>query len=307
MSEQPFESMGFKFERGAVIVLKTSNENYGSIWNDVKQLAEESDVQLVPVKSGFVDKGFDFGSSKIRPLLPRKVALITGEGINSNAAGEVWHWFDKEINYPVTLINQNDLGRIRWSDYDVVVMPDGNYRFLNDKNQADAFRNWVEDGGHVVAMENAVAQLSRQDWAIKMKKADDNEPDEDYAFLKRYEDRERDFIPTMTPGSIFKVELDNTHPLGFGFPGYYYTLKYDDNIYDFIKEGGWNVGVIKKENQVAGFVGSKLQNRLQDGLLFGVQDLGNGTITYLADNVLFRSFWENGKLMFANAVFLVGQ
>ena len=63
-----------------------------------------------------------------------------------------------------------------------------------------------------------------------------------------------------TPGSIFRVELDNTHPLGFGFPDYYYTLKHDDAIYDFIKEGGWNVGVLKKDKQVAGFVGSKLIN-----------------------------------------------
>jgi hypothetical protein len=101
--------------------------------------------------------------------------------------------------------------------------------------------------------------------------------------------------------------LDNTHPLAFGYPGYYYSLKQDDRIYEFIKENGWNVGVIKKEKQVAGFVGSRLQQKLQDGMLFGVQDVGRGTITYLADDLLFRNFWYNGKLMFANAVFLVGQ
>jgi hypothetical protein len=78
-------------------------------------------------------------------------------------------------------------------------------------------------------------------------------------------------------------------------------------IYDFIKEGGWNVGVLKKDKQVAGFVGSKLGKKLQDGLLFGTQNIGNGTVTYLADNVLFRSFWESGKLMFSNALFFVGQ
>ncbi|HEY0751814.1 MAG TPA: hypothetical protein VGD26_11700, partial [Chitinophagaceae bacterium] len=81
----------------------------------------------------------------------------------------------------------------------------------------------------------------------------------------------------------------------------------DDNIFQFINEGGWNVGVLKKDRQVAGFVGSKLKNRLQDGLLFGVQEVGRGTIIYLTDDVMFRSFWENGKLMFSNAVFFVGQ
>ena len=156
-------------------------------------------------------------------------------------------------------------------------------------------------------MERAVAQFSKLDWSVKSKKEEEGDTKDIYAPIRRYEDRERDFIPNTTPGSIFRVELDNTHPLAFGFPGYYYTLKQDDAIYDFIKENGWNVGVIKKTKQVAGFVGAKLQNRLQDGMLFGVQDIGRGTVTYLADDVLFRSFWENGKLLFANAVFLVGQ
>jgi hypothetical protein len=35
--------------------------------------------------------------------------------------------------------------------------------------------------------------------------------------------------------------------------------------------------------------------------------VGEGMITYFADDILFRDFWENGKLMFCNAVFLVGQ
>jgi len=307
VNEQPFELGGKKFERGAIIVLKTSNQYYPNLWKDVRDLADANNVAITPVSSGFVESGYDFGSSKVRSLKSRKVALITGEGVGSNAAGEIWHFFDKEIDYPVTLINLNDFGRVRWSDYDVVILPDGNYRFLNDKAQVDAFKAWIQGGGHVVALEGAVAQIARQDWGIKSKKPDDAEAKDPYVSLRKYEHRERDFIPNMTPGSIFRVELDNTHPLAFGYPAYYYTLKQDDNIYEFIKEGGWNVGVIKKDKQVAGFVGSKLQNRLQDGLLFGVQDLGNGTITYLADNVMFRSFWENGKLMFSNAVFLVGQ
>jgi len=125
--------------------------------------------------------------------------------------------------------------------------------------------------------------------------------------LKKFEERDRQSIPSSVSGSIFRVELDNTNPLAFGYPDHYYTLKIYDNVYEFIKEGGWNVGVLKRDKPIAGFVGSKLSGRLQDGMLFGTQQIGNGTITYLADDVLFRSFWENGKLMFANAVFLVGQ
>ena len=77
-------------------------------------------------------------------------------------------------------------------------------------------------------------------------------------------------------------------------------------MYSFIKDG-WNVGVIKQDSQVAGFVGHELKKTLKDGLVFGVQDVGRGSVTYLTDNVLFRNFWENGKLMFCNAVFMVGE
>ncbi len=306
-SEQPFAVGNQQFQRGTVLVLKTSNQFYPRLWDSIQHIATQFKIQLTPVSSGFVEKGYDLGSPYIRPLSKRKIAMLTGDGTSSLSTGEIWHFFDQQLHYPITLINSNDIGRINWSDYDVLIMPDGNYRFLSDKPQTDLLKTWIQGGGHVIALESAVAQLARLDWAIKQKKEEEAESKDIYASLKKYEDRERDYIPNTTPGSIFRVDLDNTHPLAFGFPGYYYTLKQDDAIYEFIKEGGWNVGVIKKEKQVAGFVGAKLQPRLQDGLLFGVQDIGRGTITYLADDVLFRSFWENGKLLFSNAVFLVGQ
>jgi hypothetical protein len=162
-------------------------------------------------------------------------------------------------------------------------------------------------GGKIIALESAASQIAKNDWSIKLKKADYTGDKKDtYEALRIFETRDRDFIPNITPGSIYKLELDNTHPLAFGYPKYYYTLKQDDNIYEFIKENGWNVGIIKKENQVTGFVGSRLKEKLKDGLLFGVQDIGHGTIIYFADDIIFRSFWENGKLMLCNAIFFVG-
>jgi hypothetical protein len=312
-AEQPFEVNGNKFERGSMIIVKTGNTSLGNnLWNVVKSIADANNIQLYPVTTGFVDKGFDFGSSKVHPIKAPRVVMLTGDGVSGNDAGEVWHFFEHQLNYPITLVNATDIGRIKLNEIDVIIMPSGNYRFLSEKPNLDAFKDWINKGGRVVALESAVGALSKAEFGIKVKKAEDADKKDDkgkdaYEALKKFEDRERDFIPGTTPGSIYKVELDVTHPLGFGYPGYYYTLKMDDVIYEFIKEGGWNVGVIKKDNQVAGFVGNKLKEKLKDGLLFGVQQMGNGSISYFADNVLFRNFWENGKLMFCNAVFLVGQ
>lgn len=306
-SQRPFNAGGQEFERGAVIVLKGSNQGIANWSKTVTDLANEFKVPLTKLNTGFVEKGYDFGSSNVVPLRKRRIALLTGDGVSANAAGEVWHFFDEVLNYPLVLINASDLNEVAWQKYDVIIMPSGTYNFFNNRNAAEQLRDWVNRGGNLIAMENAVAQLAKFEWSIKQKKEDSSSIQDPYSYLKKYENRERDYIPNITPGSIFKVQLDNTHPLAFGYPDYYYTLKQDDAIYEFIKEGGWNVGVLKKEKQIAGFVGSRLANKLQDGLLFGVQELGRGNIIYMADDVLFRSFWENGKLMFANAVFFVGQ
>jgi len=308
-AETPFEVNNQKFERGSLIIIKKGNEKFGNgLAGVINEVCNANDVKANTISTGFVDKGYDFGSDKVHPVKAPSVALLTGEGTSPNATGEVWHFFEQEIGYPITLINANDFSRVKWDNYNVIIMTSGNYRFLNDKTSADLLKNWISNGGRVVAIEGGVSQMAKLDWAIKAKKTDDtSDKKDDYDVLKIYQERDRDFLKLFIPGTIFKVELDNTHPLAFGYPDYYYTLKQDDNMYEFLKEGGWNVGVMKKENQVSGYVGSKLKDKLKDGLVFGVQDVGGGKVVYLVDDILFRNFWENGKLMLCNAVFLVGQ
>jgi len=64
---------------------------------------------------------------------------------------------------------------------------------------------------------------------------------------------------------------------------------------------------VKKDGYVSGFVGQKSKDKIKDGMLIGVQPLGRGNVVYFVDDPIFRSFWENGKLLFSNAVFMVGQ
>lgn len=308
MAEFPFEVNGQSFERGSLIITKKGNEKAATALAGIlNQVCNANNIKLNTITTGFMDKGFDFGSEKVHPLNAPKVALLTGEGVSGNAAGEVWYFFEQVLDYPVTLINASQAMNKKLSDFNVLIMPSGNYSFLNDKAGAENLKEWISNGGRLLALEGGVGQLAKLDWAIKAKKQDDSADKKDgYDLLNKYEERERDFLKGFIPGSIYKIELDNTHPLAYGYPGYYYSLKQDDNMFEFLKDGGWNVGVMKKDQPVAGYVGSKLKNKLKDGLVFGVQDIGQGKVVYLADNVLFRSFWENGKLMFCNAVFMVG-
>src|SRR5690606_40778023 len=62
--------------------------------------------------------------------------------------------------------------------------------------------------------------------------------------------------------------------------------------------------LITENSKMSGFVGHNLNKKLKNGMVFGTQNLGRGSVIYLTDNVLFRNFWESGKLIMANATFL---
>lgn len=302
---KPFTIGSNNYMQGTLIVLANGNANVN--WTKiVNDGAKEFHIQPVAVSSGFVDKGSDFGSEDVRLLSAPKIALLSGEQTSPTDAGESWCFFDTELEYPVSLINAADLGRLDLNKYDVIIMPEGNYRSLDDKNNMDKLKQFVKAGGRLVAIQGAVNLLAQNsDFGIKNKAGQDDEKagDSTYASLKKYANREREDLPNNIPGAVYKVELDNTHPLAYGYSNTYYTLKQDANIYEFMKDG-WNVGVLKKDNYVAGFSGFKVKNKLKDGTLFGVYEMGNGSVVFLADNPLFRLFWENGKLLFCNAVFM---
>lgn len=312
-AEQPFESGGRLFGKGSLIVTRAANNmTADALFSKLtKSVAESPDFHegITPLSSGLVDKGFDLGSRNVKYIRAPRVALLAGEGLVNNAVGEIWHLFDQQLHYPLSLINLTDLPALDWKSFDVIIMPDGNYRTLADKSVSEELRNWVRQGGRLIALENAVASLASTDWAIRPKKQETGKDEEknEYAALKRYEDREKEYLKGSIPGAVYRVELDNSHPLAFGYPSQYYTLRQDAAMYEFMKEGGWNVGVLKKNSYVTGFAGVKAKERLKDGVVLGVQEIGRGTVVYFADDPIFRGFWENGKLLLSNAVFLVGQ
>ena len=98
--------------------------------------------------------------------------------------------------------------------------------------------------------------------------------------------------------------MDTSHPLAFGYDDKYMSLKLGSTAFEYL-DGGWNVGVAKSGEPRSGFVGYKAQQNLEQSLSFGVQDMGRGHVVYMVDNPFYRGFWHNGKLIVANAVFLL--
>jgi hypothetical protein len=172
---------------------------------------------------------------------------------------------------------------------------------MSEKLQA-----FVKKGGVLIAFESAAAQLaSNADWGVKQKELPKSEK-ADINKVAKYGDAVTDYLRSSIPGAIYKVYMDDTHPIGYGTGGIYYDLKQDMVTYEASNDY-WNAGVIKKDSYVAGFAGVKAKEALQEGVVIGVKEMGNGKFIFLADDPIFRNFWENGKLVLSNAVFFNGK
>ncbi len=88
----------------------------------------------------------------------------------------------------------------------------------------------------------------------------------------------------------------------YGYDKKYYSLKNSERSYAFLKDG--TVGKLAKNiKPLAGFSGSKATEKQSESMVFGIENIGRGSVVYIIDNPLYRGFWENGKLWVMNAVF----
>lgn len=303
-AEKAFVVNGKKMEAGSLIVLKTSNlDNWAK---DTKLVCDKLQLEAIAVHSGWVESGADFGSpsDKIINHAP-KVALFTGESVSALAAGEVWSYFEQQLNYPITQLNFSFISRIDINKYDVIIAPEGTYKDLNTKAVSEKLQSFVRKGGVLIAFETAAQQLSNNaEWGFKMKELNKNDKAENK--MSKYGDRVIDALESSIPGAIYKVYLDASHPIGFGTSGIFFDLKQDMVSFESNNDA-WNVGVLKKDSYMSGFAGIKAKNALQEGVVIGVKDIGLGKLVYMADDPIFRNFWEGGKLILANAVFFNGK
>lgn len=300
IADEGFTIDGKDHPAGSLLIYRAENEKINHRLSSLlAHLAKELNTSFLPVKSGYVEKGKDFGSSVYRVLTSPKVALVSGQDVSSQSVGQVWHFFEQELNYPVTLISTQNLANLNINKVNVLILPDGSY---NDKT-GEQLSSWIGAGGKLILLEDAISAVAGKR-PFDIKKKEEPKKDEKATAERKYAEKDKDDLSNSIPGAIYKVTLDRTHPLASGLGAFYYTLKTDEKLYEPL-EKGWNVGMLKEDSYMAGIAGEKVKKKLNSGMLFGVQSSGRGTIIYLGADVLFRSFWENGKQLFTNALFLV--
>ena len=302
-ASRPFRLGSRKFNPGSLVVTRYDNEK---IWPKVMRLMEtgarEQGRDVVPVSSGAATKPFDLGSEKVRFLKKPSIALLAGDGISSLNFGEIWYFLERETRAEFNIIDKNTFDHIDLDRYDVLILASGQYSQLQGENGFKKTDEWVKGGGTLILFGNAIGGFTgEKKFSLEKNKKDEDEKEE--AVLYPYADNERENLKKFVSGGIIKIQLDNTHPLAYGYDAEYYTLKTSSTSYKLLKKG-WNVGYIPKDGQpLAGFVGSESKDELAGSLVFGVEQRGRGRVVYFVDDPMFRDFWYNGKLFLANAIY----
>jgi len=313
-AKRTFAVDGQTFSPGSLIVTRTNNESLYNFDELVVSLAKEMKRPIYTASTGFVEQGKDLGSGDLNYIKAPEIAVLFGEQ-TSSSSGEIWHFFEQQIHYPVTLIGTDYFADVDLRRYDVLIVPDGSYKLFDDV-MLERLSNWVSNGGRLILISNALNSFVDKKWFDLRRYASDEEKhraellekeQQEKEGFPRYDEMERKMVSENIPGAIYKVPLDNSHPLAFGMRDTYYTLKTEEERFAFLGDG-WNVAYFEDQvKPVQGFAGFKANVAIANSLLFGVEPKGEGRVVYLVDNPLFRSFWENGKMIFSNAVFMVGQ
>jgi len=297
-------------DKGSIVIVRGDNYHIENLAQELSGILRDC-RECLCLPTGFSSKGGDVGGSSFSRLTHPKALLISGKGTSPNSVGQVWHYFDEVVGYPLSIVDKQDMGRVDLADFNTLILPDGYYGL--SEGEMKEVSSFVSGGGKVIAIGNALGSFADKDGFALAKYATEEEKNEakkarDAKELEArndsYHDQERRGISNSTPGVIIRNNVDQSHPLSFALGDSYHSLKTSRQRYSLLKDA-WNVISVPEDYTYYGFVGAGLKPKLENTFSFAVEEKGGGNMIYMVDNPLFRGFWENGTLLFSNALFLV--
>lgn len=300
-ANQSFTIDGKSYERGTIIINRADNRKVANAFEKVIELSKAYSNPISFATTGFVESGADFGSRAYPFIEKPVVATMAGDHVRSYSFGQLWHHFDQTMHYPLHVFEMEDIEDLPFDQFNTLVLVDGWYSLNEDA--LDQLKNWIRNGGHLILIGSANQSFAGES-GFQLENPERVEAEE--TALPPYEDQARWRIQRNNPGAILQYQLDHTHPLAYGLGKKYFSLK--TNRYHFpALESYWNVATTGEELLSLGFMGHLLKEEMKEKAFFSVQEMGRGHVTYCVDNPLFRAFWYRGKMLFNNAIFLVGQ
>lgn len=321
VTDKAFTTAGRSFPRGTVVFAAGSNTPEAMA--RLAAIAGEVGAQTVSLDSGWVDSGPNLGSEHfVRLTLPR-VAVAWDDGVSPLSAGALRYVLEQRLGLPVAPIRTSRLARADLSEYDVLVVPEGDpSSVLGDAGQR-AIRSFVQRGGVLVAIGDSLETFSSGDsplLAVKREAALGREPDAaegdakatlaeaiEIASDAEYRDAIKDqaALPDTLPGALLNVVADPDNFLSAGYDDGAVVLATGTQIFTPLDRAkGINVlRFAAAGNLIAsGYVWEENRRQLAYKPYLMAQQQGRGLVIGFAHDPSTRAYLEGLDLLIANAV-----
>ena len=126
-ADHPFSIEGKSFERGSLILLAEDNENKKDFYSTLEKLSKHHSKKVTSTTSGYVDSGKDFGSTSVQIIKKPKIAVLSGKPTSPYRFGEIWHFFEQQLKYPISVLDGDYFKSLDLTEYHILVLPDGSY------------------------------------------------------------------------------------------------------------------------------------------------------------------------------------
>ncbi len=292
------------FNYGTLMIpVSRQDENAQEVFDIVTAAQEKFKVPVYAANTGFSIKGVDLGSRNLQSIETPKPLMIIGDGTSSYEAGEVWHLLDTRVGMPLTKVLMSNLNRVNLGDYNVLIMVSGNYSSL-DKGDKERLKNWIQQGNTLITIANATswavdAEIVKEKLVKKEKDSTAIKPRESYVDAGPNRGKQR------VGGAIFEVDLDLTHPLGFGYTTEKLPVYKNNNVWLQPSKSEYNTVAQYTENpHIDGFISDEnLNDYMKKSASLVVSKVGRGRVILFADNPNFRGSWYGTNKLFLNAIF----
>jgi hypothetical protein len=305
VSTQPAMVDGQELPRGTFVILRQPNsQRWKRLSKTISRLCQQKQVPCHPITSGLVEQGSDWGSDSLFSIPKCTPLLVVGPGTQSYSAGSLWHFLDVRLQQPALLLDADRLSSARLSDHSCLILPEGSYSDWGDSAAAQ-IRQYVQDGGTVIAIGSAISMLQRRklvDTEVPDKVTEKEEQTVDLP-LPRFEEVSEANALESIAGAFFRVAVDQTNPLAYGFPDSQIPIFRRSTRRYHLPANPYR-SVAQYDAVIAGYTSQRNRDQLLGSTALWVVPSGSGRFILFADDPIFRGYVRGSERFLTNAIYL---
>ncbi len=316
----PFVADGVSFDAGSVVIKRHDSQN--PLDELLASIARTSSCTFYGLNHALTEEGPDLGASSFQRLSRPRIALLSGSPFYQTSFGALWHLFDQEVGYPISLIKLSQLEGIDLGRYNVLILPDagsGRGEGLAMQMGDVAFAKlmaWVNGGGSLITLGESNWLLFSGDEPISSLRArrqvlddlgsylDDGRPgsvefpilsDDEDAWLRRF----------SPEGAILRADLESDHWIAGGV-GDKVPVMVRSDLALLGKAPGEILGQFNdSENlRLSGLLWPEAEERLRGSAYLYREAKGRGQLIAFMGNPAYRAAFHGTSRLLLNAVFL---